>query len=504
MHLHQIWTVEQARQSDEGAQQLGVAFLSLMEVAGAKAAAFFTPRLAGKSGLVLCGKGHNGGDGLVAARYLAHHKSLDICFPFGEPQFEGASGLLRAAVQAGARTVSLKDAAARLSEYFWVVDGLFGTGFHGKIDHDEFRQLWDAVAQRAIPVAALDILSGVNADDGHYEGPAVQVDSTVTFGAAKWGHFSSPGVQLAGELAVADIGLPTRAPDEGAQWISPAWAKRQAPAPDPFTYKYRRGRVAVVGGSRPMPGAPVLSGLAALRAGAGLVQLIVPADAAHLVPTEPALMVWPSEGHGELTVSDIEQLQRADVIVWGPGMGPTASTQGLDQVIALGKPLVIDADGLGVLGASGPRPLPPGSVLTPHSGEMGKLLQLSAQQVDADRREAFAMACKRYGASVILKGPYTIAGLGHAYVNTANTPALATAGSGDVLSGIVAALLAAPGARDPSGRAALACYLHGWAGIHAERNHGAAVIATDIIGAIGLAWRSIRAEEIPPGLPVLL
>ncbi|PSR36143.1 MAG: bifunctional ADP-dependent NAD(P)H-hydrate dehydratase/NAD(P)H-hydrate epimerase [Sulfobacillus thermosulfidooxidans] len=498
MRHNQIWSVEEARHYDRRTQDFGVGFLSLMEVAGAKAAARWGTQLPKGRGLVLAGPGHNGGDALVVARYLARDHDTDVCFPLAEPQFAGAKGLKQAAIAYGARVVAVDDVIPSVAHYAWVVDGIFGTGFHGNLD-PTVAQIFEAISAAGTAMYVLDILSGVDADSGAYQGPPLAIASTVTFGGAKWGHFGYPGALYTGPLTIADIGLEW--PTNGDGWISPKWAYDHRPVLAVGAHKYQRGRVAVVGGSVAMTGAPVMAGMAALRAGAGLVQLIVPHKARRRMAVPEPLMVWPSTGRGLLTTQDLEQLMRADVIIFGPGMGRETGVLALEQVVGLGKPLIVDADGLYWLAKRPDLRLPARSLLTPHSGEMGMLLGISAAVVDHNRVSAFHQAYRRYQTTLVLKGLYTLTGDAQILVNTANTPVLATAGSGDVLSGIVAGILASAPQMSSAQAAALATYVHGWSGIHAARHHGRSVVATDLIECLGQAWHSVETEEEPPQLP---
>ncbi|WP_242848354.1 NAD(P)H-hydrate dehydratase [Sulfobacillus thermosulfidooxidans] len=501
MESHAVWTVEESRAHDNRAQEMGVNLLALMETAGARAAYYLLPELKGH-GLIIAGKGHNGGDALVMARHLARYGDVQLLLPFGVPKFPGAEELLKALQNYGAKIVRPDQMERALSQARWVVDGLFGTGFHGNVEDRLITELWRRLSQTENRVYALDILSGIDANTGSYGLDPVYAYKTLSFGAAKWGHFSFPGSRFSGQLVILDIGLPDLGPPSG-QWLDPLWAKMHMPPRDFYAHKYRRGRVAVIGGSPSMPGAPVLAGLAALKTGAGLVELFVPRSIVHRVQAPTPLLV---RGVGEggnmvLTGEDVEALKRADVVIIGPGLGTGVSPALLETVMTLGKPLVIDADALSLLKEIATGPLPEGTVLTPHSGEMARLLGTTAQAVDAFRYQSVKQAVDRYQACVVLKGPYSLISRGPTFVNTANTPALATAGSGDVLSGIIAALLAGRYPKDVTEMTALATYLHGWAGIHAEREHGLSVIATDIIAALGQAWDSIVREEQPPMLP---
>ncbi len=501
MENYAVWTAEESRAHDKRAQELNIELSWLMENAGARAAYYLLPELSGP-GLILVGKGHNGGDALVAARHLARHLDVSIVMPLGRPSFALGESLLQAAVSYGAKVV---DSVTNLSSYHWVVDGVFGTGFHGSVTNQDFNRLWHLLSQNKIPLYALDILSGIDADSGAYNLESVQAAKTLTFGAAKWGHFGYPGSRFGGQLVVLDIGLPDMRALSG-YWLNPLWARQRVSGRDFYTHKYRRGTVAVVGGSESMPGAPVLAALAALKTGAGLVELFVPETILNRIQAPTPLLVRGIKVHSgwEFSSEDRERLRRADIIVVGPGLGPHVHPPLLRDISSLNKPLVVDADALRLLTEDTAVVLPSGSVLTPHAGEMGRLLGMSSQEVDEFRYRAVRQAVSHFKVSVILKGPFSLTGAKGVFVNTVNTPSLATAGSGDVLSGIVAALLAKSPPNESGEEAAFATYLHGWAGIWAERDQGLSVVATDIIAALGKAWDSVREGEIPPSLPISL
>lgn len=504
MQTTEVWTVEESRLQDQEAQAMGVNILWLMETAGSRAAYYLLPELTGP-GLVIVGKGHNGGDALVLARHLARYREILVIMPLGTPGFPGAADLVRAAQAYGVKIVEGIEPPVEWGYYRWVIDGVFGTGFHGIFDTDSpLGRLWHQLGDDNRPVYALDILSGLDANSGACGVEPVDATKTLTFGAAKWGHFGYPGARHTGQLVVLDIGLPHLGKSSG-RWLDPSWAKSQMPVRDFYAHKYRRGTVAVIGGSETMPGAPVLAGLAALKAGAGLVELFVPTQILHRIQAPAPLLVRGVENSAMMSAEDNDRLQRADVIIVGPGLGPGASPGILANLVKIGKPLVIDADGLRLLNTLALAKLPAGSVLTPHSGEMARMLGITAQAVDADRPRAVNRALDRFGAITVLKGAFSlIAGGRQIFINTANTPALATAGSGDVLAGIIAALLAGNASGDGVDTVALGTYLHGWAGIHSERRNGPSVIATDIIAAMGQSWQTISHEEPPPSLPVSL
>ncbi|PSR32967.1 MAG: bifunctional ADP-dependent NAD(P)H-hydrate dehydratase/NAD(P)H-hydrate epimerase [Sulfobacillus benefaciens] len=496
----QIWTKDQTKAQDGHAMANGVPFLSLMEVAGSKVAQYIRTRLKFEQRQieVLAGKGANGGDGLVVARYLAPYYDVTVRLVDGVPRFDGAEAMLRAAQSLGAqvKTGWPADLAADL-----LVDGVFGTGFHGSVNNTPLADIYESINRRQIPVVAIDLLSGVAADSGDYHGPSINALATITFGASKWGHWGYPGASMRGELVVADIGLGVIGESTDC-WLDARTAKEWLPSLSQLGHKYQRGRVVVVGGSKNMAGAPLLSAMAALRTGAGLVTLIVPQGVADRIAAPPTILVHEGPGsHGSLHWSDEETrlAAAADVIVVGPGLGQGVAPAVLEALLGLGKPTVIDADGLRLLkqysrgtGTSAPM------ILTPHSGEAARLLDL--QDVDQDRPKAARQLMDRYQATVILKGAYSIIGdMGKLTVNPTGTPEMATPGSGDVLAGMVGSLLAQ--GLDPGAAAALAAYWHGWAGMVAKNRYGQSVVATDLIDGIAKARRWVEDQACPSSAP---
>jgi len=473
-----------------------------MELAGFQVARWV--RQQGLTGriLVLTGPGSNGGDGWVAARHLASHASIRVVSD-GVPRFPGADEVVRAAQRAGVQVVGYDHPLdAGLDSVTLVIDAVFGVGFHGTRDrHPAFRWL-QAVAERRLPVVAVDLVSGTDTDTGQYAGPALNVMATVTFGATKWGHVGYPAAGLTGSLVVADIGL-APAPGSG-RWIDPQTAHDWIRPSRVLDHKYRRGHVVVIGGSRAMPGAPQLAGWASLKAGAGLVELLMPAQAGiHLEVPELIVHRLDDTAEGDLKVSPLlmDRARKADAVVIGPGIGQRVSPELLWRILALGRPTVIDADALRLVPTMPPNLLArPEVVLTPHAGELGRLLGRSAADVNQDRRQSVIEVQSRWGATCLLKGYRTlIAGSTDIWVNPSGQTELATAGSGDVLSGVIGALLA-QGYPGPVA-AALGAYWHGIAGdvIRPRLGHGAT--SRDIIAALPEAWRTIEEEGVPEGLP---
>ncbi|HVO55556.1 MAG TPA: NAD(P)H-hydrate dehydratase [Solirubrobacterales bacterium] len=424
---------------------------------------------------VLCGKGNNGGDGEIAAELLAAMGFETAVFKvFAE---EGPGDLDGWLAGAGA-----------------VVDAIFGTGFAGA-PREPAAAAIEAINRCGAPVVACDIASGVSASSGEVEGVAVEADLTVSFHAAKLGQRISPGKWHTGELRVAPIGIPAGAPvDAAGGTISPS-VLSLAPRRGPRSTKFSSGQVAIAGGSRGLTGAVRMSSTAAIRAGAGYATVAVPADLALVFELgEPEVMsVACPGGDGCLVPASAKAVlaafERAAAGVLGPGLGRDPGSVALVREILgeIGAPLVLDADGLnavaGRLELVAAREAP--TVLTPHAGELGRLLERDSDEIGAHRLFAAREAAAAAGAVVVLKGDDTIVTDGaRIAVNAVSAPGLATAGSGDVLSGITAALLAR--GLEPFAAACAAVLAHARAGRDAAARIGAAesVIATDVIASI--------------------
>lgn len=497
-----IWSVKESRQNDQSAIALGVPFLSLMETAGAKAAKIVADRQRHNSTiLILVGPGANGGDGLVVARYLARSFRVILYLVADIPRFSGGVELLAAARHYGVEVTSAP--LGMISHADLVVDAVYGTGFHGGFSDPLLIQIWQKLHQLQTPIVALDILSGTDANTGSYSEPSVNVTATVTFGAAKWGHFGYPAAQWAHPLYVADIGLPGNAAQ--GQWMTPGAAKKLLPRGEFFNHKYQRGRVVVIGGAPHMIGAPVLTAESAMRAGAGLVSLIVPEGVLSRIHPNPSLIVKggasTNEGYLRLSKDDYDMLQTADVVVVGPGLGRKSPNM-IPDILRVGRPTLIDGDGLYYVSLdSAFRQYQQPVILTPHSGEMARLMNRTSKEVDS-RRYEMLVELAQDNIGVVLKGPYTLSHFQEkTIVNTSGGPELATAGSGDVLAGIIAGIWA-QGA-DVIDAMSLGAYLHGLTGQLSQRDLTGAVLATDLIERIGEAWRDIDQGTTPPkGLPI--
>ena len=465
--------------------------LELMERAGRKVAEEILGRYPDARRVAIwCGTGANGGDGFVVARELARaRRACSVRLLGAEEKVTGDAAVnLQRARDDGIPFVEEPGAADV------VVDALFGTGFRGK-PRREAAQAVEQMNAAGVPIVAVDLPSGVDASTGRVEGAAVQASLTVTFHAPKVGHVVAPGRFHAGTLVVADIGLgrtKTRTRRATARVLELVPRRRER------DNKYSAGSVLVVGGSTGLTGAPCLTAQAALRAGAGIVTACVPASL-NVVFEQRLLEVMtrpcPDED-GTMTRDAADTIlgaaERAGVVALGPGLGRTEAARALvgHLLDRLDKPVVLDADGLwalvGHLDWVFSRDAP--TVLTPHAGELGRLVGRPSSWVDARRLDAVQSGADDTGAVVLLKGADTLVaapGRGPVVVDLGNA-GLATAGSGDVLTGVAAAFLAK--GMDGALAAAAATAACGTASQLAAERHGqAGMIASDVVEALSPA-----------------
>ncbi len=459
--------------------------LELMERAGAGAAEailrWYEPA---RTFSIWCGTGNNGGDGFVVARKLREAgREAHVRLVGAEDRVGGdAAASLRAAREAGVPFVDRPDSADV------VVDALFGTGFSGPPRPEAGRTI-GAMNDAGAPIVAIDVPSGVDASTGEVAGAAVEADRTVTFHAPKLGLAVAPGRFCAGEVAVVDIGIE---PGDSRSGRVRETIVELVPRRGARDNKYSAGAVLVVGGSTGLTGAPSLASEAALRAGAGIVTACVPSSL-NLVLEQRLVEVMtrpcPDED-GHLTPAAADEVlaaaRRAAAVALGPGLGRTEEARELVRILLsrLEMPVVVDADALwavaGHLEWIFERGAP--TVLTPHAGEAGRLLGRPSAWVNAHRLRAVETAADEVGATVLLKGADTLVaapGKG-VLVSDLGTPGLATAGSGDVLTGVVAAFLAK--GMEPQLAAAAAAAAAGLAAREAGDRHGeAGLIARDVI-----------------------
>ncbi len=471
--------------------------IELMERAGAACAEVALRDFAtAETWAVHCGTGANGGDGFVAARLLHEgRKRVEVVLHGAEGKLNGDAAANFARLRN--LPVPVHDAAAATTAPDAIVDALFGTGFHGEPRAAGARAI-DTINETGCPVLSVDLPSGVDASTGTVAGCAVRADSTVTFHRRKLGHAIAPGRFHAGVVTVADIGL---APEiESANAAATTEILELVPRRTERDHKYSAGAVLVVGGSTGLTGAPSLSAEAALRAGAGIVWACVPASL-NVVFEQRLLEVMtipcPDDDRGRLRSAAAEHIlaaaERAGAIALGPGLGRSEETKALVRHLLanLAVPVVVDADGLWALAGDletlrGRAAL---TVLTPHAGELAQLLGWDSGTVSGRRHAAAREAAEVSGAVVLLKGPDTIVatpGDAGALVAEHGGPGLATAGTGDVLCGIVGAFLAK--GLDGTIAAAAAAVAGGVAGKIAALRHGQdGLIARDVVEALSLA-----------------
>jgi len=457
-----------------------------METAGVLATrevlAAFPP---GSAATVLVGPGNNGGDGMVMARLLAE-AGWDVRVQAPGARAPGTpDGALMTQLAADAGiAVSDVDLDALRRGGRVVIDALLGTGSAGA-PRGPMADVVRAVCDSGAPVVAVDMPTGLDADTGEAPGPSIGAVLTVAFAADKVGLHVEPGRGLAGRVVVADIGIPQRLLGDPAAWLATDAVVGGIPPKGTGDDKYRAGGVLVVGGAPGMSGAVRLSSRAALRTGAGIVVACVPPEVrAEVAIGTPEVMV---NSHDLDEV--MHQASRVSAVALGPGMGREEPTATLLRALLAGiaHPVVLDADGLWHLGddLAALRTRPGPTVITPHAGEAARLLGTERAEVEAGRLPAARELAARSGAVALLKGPGTIicAPGADPVVLEGGTPALATAGSGDVLTGVIAALLA----RGLDARDAAICgaALHARAAVVAGRGDG--TIASDVIESLPAA-----------------
>jgi hydroxyethylthiazole kinase-like uncharacterized protein yjeF len=513
-----LYTADEMQKVD-GAAILGVGIPGghLMERAGLAVATEILERYAPEEAVVFAGKGNNGGDGFVVARELFDAGVEVTVFVLGSTEeYKGDAKLnldILAALGVDVRSATGEDAA--LSEESMVltemadvvVDAIFGTGFTGAAKGPAAAAI-ELINEAPGAVVSVDIMSGVGRlVDEH--GPAVVADLTVTLHAAKVGHFVTPGGALSGEVVIAPIGIPALCDRDPGVWMLTEEAMGDLIVPKgSLDHKRSVGTVLVVGGSRGMEGAAHMAAYAALRGGAGLVHCALPDGAGAQKPYAEVITVTvPGEG-GQFGLSArwavYEQAAQLKAVAAGPGLGRADEAQLLvKELVGIDRPLLLDADGLYALGdrpellAGRTQP----TVLTPHEGELGRLLGRPAPEVAAQRLECARAAAQRSNATVLLKGEATIVAdpSGQAYVVPTGNPGLATPGTGDVLSGVISAQLAKGlGATDA---ACLGAYLHGLAAdLAAEEAVGTdCMVASDLFHYLPAAVERLKAgpqEEI--------
>ena len=529
-----VLTAGQMRETDRlTTERYGIPSLQLMENAGAAVADFLhkeVPGLAHGKIVVLCGKGNNGGDGLVVARMLKESGCAPEVFLFSNPAaVEGDAGVNLKRWQQGLGELHVvtslsewESARAALAGADLIVDALLGTGLRGPVEGLLGAVIEDVNAARGKKnengrtlIVAVDMPSGLASDAQDLGGPVVNADFTVTFTAPKLGQMVSPRAASCGVLVVRGIGTPPELlesdPHLKIHWIEPGEFRALPLARDPVANKGTYGHALIVAGSLGKSGAAILSARGALRSGAGLVTVATPESVLPVVAAGmPEMMTAPlaATEAGTASLRSLEYGRFAEiargksVLAIGPGLSMQSETQQFIRAVvaATEVPIILDADGLNAYaGMADHLNQRQASLiaLTPHPGEMARLLGGTAKDVQARRLDAALEAAGRWRAHVILKGFHTILATpsGNAYINTTGNPGMATGGTGDVLTGILAGLTAQFGVEDWPRVLSLGVYLHGLAGdIAASRVGQAPLIASDLIEAIPEAYAQVLAE----------
>jgi NAD(P)H-hydrate epimerase len=480
-------------------QEKGISGEQLMEHAGEGLAGVVARRAPAGRITIVCGKGNNGADGLVAARHLrAAGREVEVLLVW-PPEWMGEDAQRELKKLPGPKPLAFE--AGRLNRANVLVDALLGTGASGAPRSPADQVIAELEAAKA-PVIACDSPSGVDASTGEVAGAAIHCVATATFHRPKLGLYIRPGKAYAGEVELIDIGIPRTGqpvrPDAG---LISSTVLREMPRRGAESTKFTSGNVFIIGGSRGLTGAPSMSALAAMRTGAGYVTVGAPAslELSFTVRLLEAMMVGlPEDGDGHLDPAGVEPvlkaIGRADAVVLGPGLSKDPDAQALAREIVprIDVPLLVDADGLNALAGEYFEEILPQrrwpTVLTPHAGELGRLLGVESQEVERARLRHAREAASRAKAFVVLKGDDTLvaAPSGRVAISRGSAPALATAGTGDVLSGVIGALLAKG---MPVATAACAgVYLHVRAGQLAAAPHGPdGVIASDVISALPAA-----------------
>ena len=516
-----VVTAQEMREIDQRAiADFQIPGIVLMENAGFGVSQAVTEKLNGVQGktvTIFAGKGNNGGDGLVAARHL-FNMGVDVkvlLLDSPDKVMGEAAVNLEIWRKLGQKvyTITQKDDLNAVRLFLVktdiIVDAIYGTGFGGEVK-DYIGRIIEAVNASEKPVISVDIPSGVESDSGRVKGPAIRANMTVTFGLPKAGLLLEPGASYTGDLRVVDISLPgSLLSDEHIRCnlIEDNLVKGWIPFRQATSHKGDYGKLLVIAGSRGMAGAACLAAEAAARIGAGLVSLVVPHDIYEPVASKlTEVMVIPVSQTAEGTISKDAlpvikaMLEKSDVLALGPGLSTNQETaETIRRIVSFSTiPVVLDADGLNAFVdhtdafEQTKSPL----VLTPHPGEMARLAGIPVDTVQGDRLQVSRSWSSNWGAVLVLKGARSIVATpeGNTYICATGNPGMATGGSGDVLTGIIAGLLAQ--GMDAAVAAAAGVHLHGKAGDMAAGEKGMmGLIAGDILQSLPVATRMIEGYE---------
>lgn len=492
----------QSKSLEKSAVDAGTDYLQLMENAGTSAVRFLSKKfdLAQKHVVVLCGKGNNGGDGYVAARHLTELGALVVVVLVeGLPKTDISQIMYSRLQNTAVKTVSYSENPEMipllLNTADYIIDAIYGTGFHGSVSQNLF-PLYSAVQNSVGVIIAFDIPSGANCDTGAVEGSCIEADYTISFSTLKNGHLIQPSQSFCGQVVVVPIGIDANLIFEQESTLEVTEfdeVKSMLPSRNPVSNKGNYGRLLCVCGSEGMAGAAVMSAKAAVRCGAGIVNVALPRSIYGIVAShtaEPVFTLLDTCQNEELTPDSKEAflaaLSHASACLIGCGLGRSrAAASVLNELLSdSGVPLIIDADGINILARNINRLGTVGVpvVLTPHPGEMARLLNTTVQDVQAHRLEYARRFAAEHNVILVLKGAGTIIAEpnGMTHLNMTGNAGMAKGGSGDVLAGMIASFIAQ--GIEPAKAATGAVYLHGLAGDRcAEQFSQAAMLPTDMI-----------------------
>ncbi len=518
-----IVNTEQMRRIDEiTIRERGIAGIELMERAGREVAREVLERFSPAGVAIVAGKGNNGGDGFVAARHL-HESGVHVAlFLSDDPAmlkgdaktaFDNMPSEIPVEVVGDAELSTDSDSkfAARLRDFEVVIDALFGTGIRGEVK-GRAAKIIEAVNAAQNAVVSIDLPSGLSADGGPHVGPCVRAAVTITIGLPKIGLVTDPGIRTSGIISIADIGFPNDLLNDPAITTSLMElddARALLPTRDPSGHKGTFGKTLIIAGSEGMTGAAVLASRAASRSGVGLVYAAYPRPLGAILETlliEPVKVPLAGDSAHFIRGHLAEAMRAADgmdSMALGPGIGQRQETGEfvLEVIRKTNAPLVLDADALNILSAEADptgvlksRNAP--TILTPHPAEAARLLKTTTEKIQADRLNAMLDFARESNAVILLKGAQSVvtSPSGERSINPTGNSGLAKGGSGDVLTGILAGLLAQGLSTWDAAR--LGVFLHGLAADHAARKLGIrAMLPSDVIKFLGDAFRAIERTE---------
>ncbi len=495
----------QSKALEKRAVEAGNDYLQLMENAGTSAVRFLNKKFSfsQKHVVILCGKGNNGGDGYVAARQLAELGALVVVVLVeGLPKTDISQIMYSRLQNSAVKIISFSEnpelVQPLLSTADYVIDAIYGTGFHGAVSQ-HLQPLYSAVQSSEGTRIAFDIPSGANCDTGAVEGMCMDADYTISFSTLKNGHLIPPSQSFCGQVVVVPIGIDAKLISEQESTLEVTEyeeVKAVFPARDPASNKGNYGRLLCVCGSEGMAGAAAMSAKAAARCGAGIVNVALPRSIYGIVASqtaEPVFTLLDIASNEELTAESEEALftalSHASACLIGCGLGKSrAAAAMLDELLARARvPLILDADGINLLAQNINRLEAVGVpvVLTPHPGEMARLLNTTAQDVQAHRLEYARRFAAEHNVILVLKGAGTIIAEpdGMTHLNMTGNAGMAKGGSGDVLAGMIGSFLAQ--GIEPAKAAMAAVYLHGMAGDRCAAEFSqCAMLPTDLINML--------------------